>query len=264
MSLWFLFHKRGNKASNMFLKVHHPHPPPPPPPSNNIKHTRTVIWLSRIEILGCLETYREAGFSHNFVHIFLPSSRNNTGTLFFDTILPQTSIILICKYCNHVCFKIIKCQAIWNSSLQFYNILGIFYFVCFLVQVWSIQFTKMCNSCVIIIHLLGCKSGLFFCVWDISFLDRLWLGSLSKLWMQKHLICWYILLVDIILTILLSCAYLSSYLYASFTYQYLERFNWHGNNFVKLSSFSHLHLEVGSKESSTNLPCRLVPQAGTL
>ena len=36
----FFFHKRGNKASNTFLKVH----PPLPPPSNRVKHTRAVFW----------------------------------------------------------------------------------------------------------------------------------------------------------------------------------------------------------------------------
>ena len=53
-------------------------PPLPPSPSNSVKHTRTVFWLSRIEILRCLETGRErGGFSCNFVHTWLPSRRKN-------------------------------------------------------------------------------------------------------------------------------------------------------------------------------------------
>ena len=89
-----LFSTQGNKASNTFLKVH-PCPPllpppsplllsPPPPPhptSNSVKHTRTVFWLARIEILCCLDMDRErgggggggAGFVHNILHIILPS-----------------------------------------------------------------------------------------------------------------------------------------------------------------------------------------------
>ena len=47
----------------------------PPPPTNSIKYTCTVFWLSRIEILHCLETDREGGGGRvwiwrNFVHIF--------------------------------------------------------------------------------------------------------------------------------------------------------------------------------------------------
>ena len=52
------FHKRGNMASNTFLK-----------------DTRTLFWLSRIEIL--LETVREGGRGLNFVHIFLHSWKKN-------------------------------------------------------------------------------------------------------------------------------------------------------------------------------------------
>ena len=66
------FHKRENKASNTFLKVHPPPPspppspsplppPPPPLPSNSVKHTLTVFWLSGIEILRCLDTDRGTG-----------------------------------------------------------------------------------------------------------------------------------------------------------------------------------------------------------
>ena len=52
MPLRFYFHKQGNKASKMFLKVN----PPSPCTSRNVKDTGTVFWRSRIEILRCLET----------------------------------------------------------------------------------------------------------------------------------------------------------------------------------------------------------------
>ena len=62
---WIFFHKRGNKASNTFLKVHPPPPTllasPPPHPSNSVKDTHTVFWLSRIEILHCLKMDRGGG-----------------------------------------------------------------------------------------------------------------------------------------------------------------------------------------------------------
>ena len=50
-----VFHKRENKAPNTFLKA------PSPSPSNCLKHTCTVFWLSRIELLRCLETDRGRG-----------------------------------------------------------------------------------------------------------------------------------------------------------------------------------------------------------
>ena len=44
----FFFHKWGNKASNMFLKVPpSPFPPPPPPPSSNSGHTHAQCFGSQ-------------------------------------------------------------------------------------------------------------------------------------------------------------------------------------------------------------------------
>ena len=42
-----------------FWKSIHTPPPPPPPSKYSVKYTRTVFWLSRIEILYCLDTDRE-------------------------------------------------------------------------------------------------------------------------------------------------------------------------------------------------------------